>query len=1264
MGYFYLISKALLNERKFKVKHILKKGIAILLAILCAFNLAVVSFAEETVTSGTCGENVTWNFDKASGMLRISGEGAMESFPIYKRPWQDYIDYIKTVIIDEGVTSISKYAFYLCQNLTDVTIPESLTVIDDGAFHSCNSIESVVIPDNVTSIGESAFKDCCGIESVVIPDSVTKIGGDAFRGCGNLKSIIIPGSVTTIGNGAFSDCDNLANVSIPDSVVDIGDGTFVYSNVIDFYVDKNNQYYSTDEYGVLFNKDKTTLIKYTSGREDASYFVPDDVNTIEPGAFSRSNNISSITISDNVTTLGDSVFSFCEKLTDITIGKGIKTISERSFYGCGALERMIIPDNVEVIKEYAFRSCENLVEIEIPDSVKNIGTGAFDSCKSLGNIKIPDNVTTISKSMFSGCTSLKTIVIPDSVTTIESFAFEGCSSLETINIPNRIKIINNNLFAGCTGLKSVTLPYGVTDIKPNAFDGCVSLERIVIPASVTSISPFAFDSCESLASITIPDSVIYIGQYAFFKCDGLAVTIYTGTAEQWENIDIDNYNEDLTKNVVFDCKDSIGVCGENAGWVYDDETFTLTISGTGEIEDKYSGWDSFYKDVKTLNICEGITHIGTEVFDRFISLDNVMLPESLESVGFNTFRYCLSLQNIRIPQNVKSIANAAFRDCTALESVVILGDSCSIGASAFQNCTALSDVYISDDVISVGYNAFTGTAFYDDSSNWENDVLYAGNNLIEAKNTLSGEYVIKDGTKSITERAFYGCSELESVIIPQGVSAIQPYTFQNCTGLAKVSFPASLKKVSQSAFENCSKLTSVTFADGLESVENNAFANCTALETIVVPDSLKNLEENAFSNTAFVGEKDNWENGVLYIGKFLYSTNKQMKGEYKVKDGTEFICDAVFQGSHYLTAVIFPTGLKSIGERMFVNCPELQKIVLPSSLESIEWKFIEYCENLTEICYSGTQEQWNKIEIGPENDVWLTKIVFDYVLTGNCGENAVWSFSEVSKNLTISGTGAVSDYSGWSDIAGAVTYVEIGNGITSVGENVFNGFASLEEVYMAESVSELGDNAFAGCSELAIVTALSDTLSFSNAFSGNDSRLFFVAKAGSEACNAFKSAGYTVNGISTNREKDGHKVLAFDGKTTVYKNLDYNYISNLISDNMDAHYLYFDKVTFEGIAPDTIIIDEENIDSAEEYFTLNEVYISVSVNGKTVSLPELVELLLSEDADGIISFEQKDEPTIFEQIFDFFESVFDDYITEANTVIISVINAIKRLFRR
>lgn len=468
--------------------------------------------------------------------------------------------------------------------------------------------------------------------------------------------------------------------------------------------------------------------------------------------------------------------------------------------------------------------------------------------------------------------------------------------------------------------------------------------------------------------------------------------------------------------------------------------------------------------------------------------------------------------------------------------------------------------------------------------------------------------------------------------ISSDITYIGMNTFRDCIEVTELILPEGVGRIGTSAFGGCKKLYSVKIPESITVIDSGAFLNSQEIKEVYYAGSFEKWNAISFASKE--------SNPLRYEGKLYF--NGDLVEDLIIPDGIKEINKNVFSNNSCITSVTIPDSVESIGENAFISSDKLE---------------VTY--------YIGTEEQWNEIAIASGNDALTRNVVFNYGKPTNvCGENATWVFDGTSGTLTISGTGAVSDYSGWNDIANVVAYVEIGNGITAVGEDAFNGFNALKEVYLAESVSELGTDAFKDCSKLAIVAALSDNLSFSNAFLGNDSRLFFVAKVGSGTYTALKSAGFTVNGISTDKEKDGHKVLSFDGKTTIYKNLDYNYISNLITENSDAHYLYFDKITFDGIAPDIIIVDEENLDKAEEYFTLNEVYISVSVNGKTVSLPELVELLLSGDVDGIISFEQKDEPTIFEQISDFFENAFDNFITEANRVIISVINAIKRLFRR
>lgn len=921
------------------MKHIFKKGIAILLAILCTLNLTVVSFAEETVVTGTCGENVSWSFDEGTGTLTINGEGAMYDFdgPL-NMPWNEHLASIKMLIIGNGVTSIGSFAFNSCEKLISVEIPES----------------------------------------------ITKINGHAFAYCDSLASVSIPNSVTSIGDYAFISCDKLVNVTIGNSVISIG--------------------------------------------------------------------------------------------------------------------------------TFAFDYCLSLKTIAIPDSVTSIGDYAFSSCTNLISVDVSDGVTRISSHMFSFCTKLENIVIPDSVTNIGDYAFYECDSITSVTIPD----------------------------------------------STTIVEDWAFNQCDSITSVTIGGSVAKIGDCAFARCPKLTTTYYPGTEEQWNAITIGADNEDLTKNIVFDYKETMtDTCGENATWSFDKISGKLTISGTGAISDNYIGWESFKSGIKNVEISDGITKIGAQAFENCTSLISVEMPKSLTGIGESAFYNCTSLQSIEIPESVTSI-----------------------GDSAFNFTKAVTDVHYTGDIedwcaIEFGFDVFV-TAIN----------LYINGVLIE------------------------------NLVIPEGVVEISDYAFQYCVSIKNIEFPKSIKTIGNGAFCHCKSLTRVTVPEGITILNPYTFLGCDNLSNVTLPKSLLSIEFAAFS-----------------------------------------YCPE-------LKSIIIPDNVEYIGTCAF-NATPLTSIVIPKSMKRISGASFFGKDEFTTY-YKGTEDQWNEIEISTANNMDLFKnIIFNYVATsGACGENATWAFDETSGTLTISGTGAIDNYYGWSDIAGGVTYVEIGSGITAVGEGAFNGFTALKEVYMAESTAEIGANAFSGCSRLAIVTALADDLKFENAFSGNDSRLSFVAKSDSATCQSLRNAGYAVNGVSTAKVKDGHKALSFDGKTTIYKDLDYNYISNLIADNSDAYYLYFDKLTFEGIAPDVIIIDEENLDTAEKYFTLNEVYISISVNGNAVTLTELVELLQSEDADGIISFEQKDEPTIFEQISDFFEEAFDNFVTEANRVIISVINAIRRFFRR
>ncbi len=523
-----------------------KRFLSILLTavlLLCAVPLVLAdtAYAAETVSSGACGDNVTWRLSD-DGVLTISGTGAMQDYESYGTPWDSVRSQVKSVVIERGVTSIGEYAFYGCYALS-VTIPDSVTSIGSGAFYYCDDLASVTIPGSVTSIGNSAFYSCDALASVTISDGVTSIGNSAFSYCEALTGVTIPNTVTAIRKEAFRCCGALTSVTIPDGLTSIEDGVFEFcdaltSVTIPGSVTKIGAYaFSSCEaltdvyyggYGVDWLKasgyntvvpSKTTVHfkedlydKGTCGVNANWVMTADGTLTISgKGRISNYNDYSN-----------RAPWGACGKyIKSVVIESGVTGIGDEAFRNCEALTSVAIPNSVTTIGDGAFSYCEALTGMTIPGSVKTISGRAFSGCTSLRSVTIPNGVTVIDESLFYGCTSLTSVTIPKSVTSIGWSAFFRCSSLKSVNIPSSVTTIDSNAFSECTSLTGVTIPNGVTAIYDGAFSGCTSLTSVTIPNSVTSIGASSFKGCTSLTSVTIPNSVTSIGSGAFEGCSAL-----------------------------------------------------------------------------------------------------------------------------------------------------------------------------------------------------------------------------------------------------------------------------------------------------------------------------------------------------------------------------------------------------------------------------------------------------------------------------------------------------------------------------------------------------------------------------------------------------------------------------------------------------------------------------------------------------------------------------------------------------------------------
>jgi hypothetical protein len=798
---------------------------------------------------------------------------------------------LKDITLSNNIINIGNSVFAGCLSLDNLSIPNSVTRIGSSAFRNCSSLTNISIGNNVIEIGREAFYNCTllqfteymnalylgnndnpyivlykaintNIENCTINNNCHCILDYAFRDCTKLKGVFsIPNGVRFIGEYALLNCNKLTSLNIPNGITSLN--TRVFSGCR----------------GLV-----------------GTFIIPDNVIDINDGAFEYCSNINRIIIGNGVKSIGSRSFYDCYGLNTIIVGNSLKSIANDAFspvpkrvYNLSSLalkegdlnsnysynykvyifnncqmngefieqivneERFVcdyIGDEINLtlpnatgVSEDAFYNCPNMISVVIPESMSKIGNNAFSECTKLSKVTIENSNAELSVGYKSNASNaayfyglfvdspIKELYIGrDLIYSTHGYhssypgngaPFERNSKLKYITTAGGITSIDDYCFNGCNNIQSLTIGSGITEISASSFSG-----NPIKTFWLTNTPPTNYKKAQGYVNYAANDNLselnnveVYSNLSSMFEVDGIRYVLVNPAQRTCDALDVFSVHSDSILSI-------------DAQVTY--RNINLSVKQIGQ----YIAYNR--KDIKELNIDEGIVAIKSKAFSDCSSLQNVQLGNDITTLGDSAFAGAITLQTVDLGETLTTIGNAAFEGCQVLQNLAIPNAVTSIGAYAFSRCSSINSILLPQSVNTISDNAFKGcTSLFNVVVENRTSALSVGSNgksALFADCPLDSVYIGGKISYNVSPDAgyspFYRNTTLRTVVIADNETEIHDNEFYGCTNLKNVTIGDGVKKIGDYAFSGCSKLKSFIFGASMESIGKEAFSDCTVLTSL------------------------------------------------------------------------------------------------------------------------------------------------------------------------------------------------------------------------------------------------------------------------------------------------------------------------------------------------------------------------------------------------------------------------------------------------